>query len=164
MLLIWIHFITIWPNTFISQVSLISVLTWFGKYLDYSFYSRKDCRGGTTRVQNRFWVRNSEYAGGPWDGSKVIEGGIVTWRHIHEILRWLNFLASTETRFEILTASNSEPSQSFWSEKVSHLGVWSRDRRFWANLKLRHLKISCICLHMTIPPSMTFWAISRTPA
>ena len=58
---------------------------------------------------------------------KVIEGGIVTWRHIHEILRWLNFLASTETRFEILTASNSEASQSFWSEKVSHLGVLTRD-------------------------------------
>ena len=22
---------------------------------------------------------------------KVIEGGFVTWRHMHEILRWLNF-------------------------------------------------------------------------
>ena len=35
---------------------------------------------------------------------------------------------------------------------------------YWANLKLSHLKISCICLHVTIPPSMTLWAISRTPA
>ena len=54
---------------------------------------------------------------------KVIEGGIVTWKHMHEILR-------SETRFEILTASNSEASQSFWSEKVSHLGVLTRDRDF----------------------------------
>ena len=40
------------------------------------------------------------------------------------------FKVRTETRFEILTASNFEPSQSFRSEKVSHLGVLTRDRRF----------------------------------
>ena len=67
----------------------------------------------------------------------------------------------TISRIEFL--SEFELSQSFWSEKMSHLGVLTRDRRFRANLKLSHLKVSCICLHMTIPPSMTFWAISSTP-
>ena len=72
---------------------------------------------------------------------KVIEGGVVTWRHMHEISRWLNYKMAqnldhvsklrecslfqtgtlrwlkirTETEFEILIASNSEPSQSFGS-------------------------------------------------
>ena len=35
--------------------------------------------------------------------------------------------------------------------------------RFWANLQVSHVKISCICLHVTTSPSMTFWAISRYP-
>ena len=45
-----------------------------------------------------------------------------------ETLRWLKI--RTETQFEILIASNFEPSQSFRSEKVSHLEVLTRDRDF----------------------------------
>ena len=79
-----------------------------------------------------------------------------------ETLRWLKIRSSQY--IESSFCSNFELSQRFWSEKVSHLGVLTRDCRFWANLKLSHLKISCICLHVTILPSMTFWAISRIPA
>ena len=59
---------------------------------------------------------------------KVIERGIVTWRYMYEILRWLNFKLAQY--LESSVSSNFELSQSFWSEKVSHLGVLTRDRRF----------------------------------
>ena len=87
---------------------------------------------------------------------KVIEGGIVTWRHMHEILRWLNFeLAqnldhvSKPRDGSLFQTWNSEMAQNskqsisriqflfeFWaisefrSEKVSTLGVLTRDRDF----------------------------------
>ena len=122
---------------------------------------------------------------------KVIEGGIASCRHMHEILRWFNFKLAQNLRSRVktprwLTFSDQKLWDSskfeqklesrYWLlrilshlrvsglKKVSHLGVLTRHRRFWANLKLSHLKISCICLHVTIPPSITFWAISRTPA
>ena len=40
------------------------------------------------------------------------------------------FKIRKEIQFEVLIASNFEPSQSFGSEKVSHLGVLTRDRDF----------------------------------
>ena len=70
---------------------------------------------------------------------KVIEGDVVTGRYMHEILRWhtfklaqnldhvANFRDFKEIHFEILNASNFEQSQNFRSEKVSHLGISSRD-------------------------------------
>ena len=78
-----------------------------------------------------------------------------------ETLRWLKI--RTETEFEILIASNFELSQSFRYEKVSHLGVLTRDRDFepiwrWAISK------SNAYASTTTPPSMTFLVISRTPA
>ena len=38
------------------------------------------------------------YAGVLEMAQKVIEGGIVTWRHMHEILRWLNFKLAQNPR------------------------------------------------------------------
>ena len=73
---------------------------------------------------------------------KVIEEDVVTGRHMHEILRQqtfkltqnldhvANFRDFKEIHFEILNASNFEPSQNFRSEKVSHLGILPRDRDF----------------------------------
>ena len=114
---------------------------------------------------------------------KVIEWGVVTWTHTKEILRWLNFKLAQNLNhvsrlrdgslfqtwnFEM--AQNSKQSISlieflFWKSEVAR----SLDTclRFWVNLKLSHLKISFVCvhdgLHVTTPPSMTFWAISRAP-
>ena len=51
--------------------------------------------------------------------------------------------------------------QAWKSEPSRNFATWSR---FWANLKVSHLKISCICVHVTTSPSMTFWAISRYPS
>ena len=67
---------------------------------------------------------------------------------------WDSSKFEQEPQFEILIASNFEPSQSFRSEKVSPLGVLTRDRDFepmwsWAISKSH---------------SMSFWAISRIPA
>ena len=77
---------------------------------------------------------------------KVIEGGIVTWRYMHEILRWLTFKLAQSLRSRVKTprwlkirsgqylescfCSNFELSQSFWSENLSHLEVLTLDRRF----------------------------------
>ena len=71
---------------------------------------------------------------------KVIEGGVVTWRHMHEILRWLNFKLAQNLRSRRKNSEPSrgfEPSQSLRSEKVNHLGVLTRDQdseptRSWA--------------------------------
>ena len=49
-------------------------------------------------------------------------------RSLVKTLRWLKI--RKEIQFQVLIASNFEPSQSFGSEKVSHLGVLTRDRDF----------------------------------
>ena len=59
-----------------------------------------------------------------------------------QILRWSGILE--EIASELLNAVNIEPSQN-------------------KENKVRHLKIECICLHLNISPSMTFWAISSFP-
>ena len=42
---------------------------------------------------------------------KVIEGGFVTWRHMHEILRWLNFKLAQRDG-SLFQARNSEMAQN----------------------------------------------------
>ena len=87
---------------------------------------------------------------------KVIEGGVVAWRHMHEILRLLNFkLAQNLDHMSKLRdgpqiqTRNSEMAQNrsnlylefisfrilsylrvFGPKKVSYLGVLTRDRGF----------------------------------
>ena len=43
------------------------------------------------------------YAGVLEMAQKVIEGGIVTWRYMHEILRWLNFKLAQNLRSRVET-------------------------------------------------------------
>ena len=57
----------------------------------------------------------------------------------------------------------------FGLKKVAHLRILTRDWYFERKLKrnwmvriLGHLRISCICFHVSTSPSMTFWAISGT--
>ena len=57
----------------------------------------------------------------------------------------------------------------FELKNLSHLRILTRDRfssrnltRNWMVRILSNLKISCIFHHVTNPPSMTFWAISRS--
>ena len=66
--------------------------------------------------------------------------------------------------------SNFELSQKFQTEKVRYLKVLTRGRFFEQKLKrneivriLSFLKITCIYHHVTNPPSMSFWAISKYP-
>ena len=135
---------------------------------------------------------------------KVIEGDVVTWRHMHAILRWpkirtiqflFDFGSKYQSRVKILrwptffspkilrwpkirtiSASNTISLRIlghlriFGLKKVGHLRVLTRDwyfepksKRNWMVRVLGHLRIACICLHVTISPSMTFWAISETP-
>ena len=93
-----------------------------------------------------------------WDGSK---------RH-----RRMSCHAQNSNHFclEFNFSSNSEPSQNSRTKKVSHLRILTRDQYFEQKLKrnwivrtLSHLKITCICHHVTWHPSMSFWAISRYP-
>ena len=49
----------------------------------------------------------------------------------------------TKSQFQVWKSEPSLVSRSF--------DTWSR---FWANLKLSHLEISCICLHVTTSPSI----------
>ena len=55
------------------------------------------------------------------------------------------------------------------SSRMIHLRILTRDwyfepksKRNWMVRILGHLRIACICLHVTTSPSMTFWAISDT--
>ena len=131
------------------------------------------------------------YAGVLEMAQKVIEGGIVTWRYMHDILRWLNFkLAQNLDHVSKLRngslfqtwnsemAQNSKQSKSrieflfeFWA--ISEFSIWATSE-FWQVIEIlsqfeiepsqniMHMP-SVKALHVTTPPSMTFWAISRTP-
>ena len=73
-------------------------------------------------------------------------------------------------KLRIQDNSNFEPSQDFWAKKVSQLGILTRDHCFKPNFKrdsmnpiLSHLRITCMFQHVTLAPSMAFWAISRYP-
>ena len=95
-------------------------------------------------------------------------------------LRWLTFFSSKTPRWlKIRREIGFEPKmirilshlRVFELKKVSHLKVLTRDGYFELKLKknwtvriLSHLKVTCKCLHVSTPPSKTFWAISRTPA
>ena len=68
---------------------------------------------------------------------KVIEGGIVTWRHMHEILRWLNYKlvknldhVSKLRDDSLFQTENSKIAQNSSHLAVSHLEVLTRDRDF----------------------------------
>ena len=62
----------------------------------------------------------------PEIAQKVIEGANITCLNMHVILRWLKI--RRESEFEVLNASNFEPSQDFQVEKVSHLRKKTRDQ------------------------------------
>ena len=58
----------------------------------------------------------------------------------------------------------------FGVKKVGHLRILTRDGYFelklerkWMIRILGHLRISCICLHVTTSPLITFWVISGYP-
>ena len=76
-----------------------------------------------------------------------------------ETLRWLKNRSNLYLEFSFF--SNFELSQSFRSEKSELSRSFDTWSRFWANLKLSLLEISCIVLHVTTPPSMTFWVVSK---
>ena len=85
---------------------------------------------------------------------KATERLVVTWWLNLKYLE-LNFLRIISLNHLVLidlraSGLNNEPS-------LSILDTWSR---FLADLKLSHLKISWIRLHMENLPSRTFWAIS----
>ena len=150
------------------------------------------------------FVHLSLLRGYPEMAQKVIEGDVVTWRHMHEILRWpkirtiqflFNFSSKYQSRVKILRwptffspktlrwpkirtifASKSISLRIlghlriFGLKKVGHLRILTRDWYFEPKLKrnwmvriLGHLRISCICLHVSTSPSMTFWVISGYP-
>ena len=95
-------------------------------------------------------------------------------------LSWLTFFSSKTLRWlKIRTVIALNPFslrilshlRVFELKKVSQLKVLTRDGYFELKLKknwtvriLSHLKVTCKCLHVSTPPSKTFWAISRTPA
>ena len=148
------------------------VLFWFLQptqnspvYGVYPFYSRKDCRGGTTRVQNRFWVRNSEYAGGPWDGSKSHRR-----RYCHvEVYAWdfemVQLQIGSKSR---ITCQNSEMAHFFrpqtlrWLKNRSNLYL---EFSFFSNFELsQSFRSEKSELSRSFDTWSRFWAISRTPA
>ena len=68
------------------------------------------------------------------------------------------------------TIFNIFDSNSISLRILSHLRILTRDQNFEQKLKrncmiriLSHLKITCICHHVTWHPSMSFWTISRYP-
>ena len=87
---------------------------------------------------------------------KVIEGDNGTCQHMHLILRWL--------KIRIIFASNSCPLRI-----LSHLNIFElkneqlRQKSTWSIFRGENEWFEffeCICLHVSLSSSMTFWAIS----
>ena len=95
-----------------------------------------------------------------WDGSTsnwhkisiTCQNSEMAHRFRLETLRWLKIEAIYIWNLFLF---------EFWA--ISEFSVWQREpsqsfdmwSRFWANLKLSHLKIPCICLHLIRPLLMT---------
>ena len=98
------------------------------------------------------WLR-SGYAGVLEMAQKVIEGGVVTWRHMHEILRWLNFKLAQNLRSRVKTPR--------WLT-FSDLKLWDGSKfepiniSNWVSLKIRlETVITCQNLMQLSPRDIT---------
>ena len=73
--------------------------------ITYESYNMTDIKYYTfTWVKAIDVINLISYAGVLEIAQKVIEGGIVTWRHMHEILRWLNFKLAQNLRSRVKTS------------------------------------------------------------
>ena len=80
---------------------------------------------------------------------KVIEGGIVTWRYMHEILRWLNFKLAQNLRSRVKTPRwLTFSDQKLWDSSKFEQKL---DSRYWLLRILSHLRVS----------GLKKWAISE---
>ena len=116
-----------------------------------------------------------------WDGPKFESFifSLISARNIHHVSKsWDGLLFLLRKPWDGLKKMDFEAKMVrilghlgvFGLKKVGHLRILTRDWYFEPKLKrnwmvriLGHLRISCICLHVSTSPSMTFWAISGYP-